>query len=185
MCHNETMRKGQTHPSTALYKKMIADALIGLLYEKTIDTISITELCDKAQVSRRTFYRHFQDKNEVVEQYVMGIMENLALTLKQYTRQDKPSLVRAFFDFLQPYTRLFAVLNANQLGDIVFTCYIKCVTTLTFPPAPSPELYDSRSEDFSYGLAFLLGGLWSLLTYWIAGGCQKTPAELTDIVCQW
>jgi AcrR family transcriptional regulator len=169
------MRKGQIHPSTYLYKDLISDALIALLYTKNIDFITITELCEKAQVSRRTFYRHFKDKNDVVDFYITKIMENLALELKEHSKQNKRSLVIAFFSFFEPYTKLFTVLNKNGLGDIVFTSYIKCVTTLTFSEASSP--------DFPYNMAFMLGGLWSLLTFWIMNGCQKTPAELTDMVC--
>jgi len=177
------MRKGQTHPSTYLYKNMISNALIALLYKKKIDLITITELCDKAQVSRRTFYRHFKDKSDVADYYVTNIMKNLALELKIHSNQDKRSLIMAFFNFIEPYTQLLLVLNDNKLGDIVFTSYIKCVTTLTFSNTSSQEMYNSNSLNFQYNMAFMLGGLWSLLTFWIMSGCKKTPAELTDIVC--
>lgn len=175
LCHNVIMRKGQTHPSTYLYKDLISNALIALLYTKEIDSVTITELCDKAQVSRRTFYRHFKDKNQVVDYYVTKIMKSLALELKTHFKQDKRSHVMAFFTFLEPYTQLFFILNNNRLGDIVFTSYIKCVTTLTFPEA--------SSQNSQYNGAFMLGGLWSLLTFWIMNDCKKAPAELADIVC--
>lgn len=177
------MKKGQTHPSAYLYKSLISNALITLLYKKKIDLITITELCDKAQVSRRTFYRHFKKKNDVVDYYVTDIMKNLALELKIHSKQDKKSLIMAFFNYLKPYTQLLLVLNDNKLGDIVFTSYIKCVTTLTFSNIPSQEMCNSNSLNIQYNMAFMLGGLWSLLTFWIMNGCNKTPAELTDIVC--
>ena len=169
------MRKGQIHPSTYLYKDLISNALITLLYEKKIGLITITELCVKAQVSRRTFYRHFTDKNDVVDYYITKIMKNLALELRKCSKQDKRSFVITFFSFFEPYTKLFVVLNNNGLGNIVFTSYIKCITTLTFSEA--------SSQDFQYNMAFMLGGLWSLLTIWITNGCKRVPAELADIVC--
>jgi AcrR family transcriptional regulator len=169
------MRKGQVHPSTYLYKDLISNALITLLYEKKIDQIAITELCGQAQVSRRTFYRHFKDKNDVVDFYITKIMENLALELKEHSKQNKRSLVIAFFSFFEPYTKLLAILNSNGLGDLVFTSYIKCITVLTFPEA--------SLQGSPYNMAFMLGGLWSLLTFWIMNGCKKVPSELADIVC--
>lgn len=175
MCHNVIMRKGQIHPSTYLYKDLISKALITLLYEKKMHIITITELCGQAQVSRRTFYRHFKDKKDVVDYYITKLMENLALELKKCPQQDKRALVVTFFSFLQPYTKLLVVLNNNGLSDIVFTCYIKCVTALTFSEA--------SSQNFKYNMAFILGGLWSLLTFWIMNGCKKSPEELADIVC--
>ena len=93
------MRKGQIHPSTYLYKDLISNALITLLYEKKIGLITITELCVKAQVSRRTFYRHFTDKNDVVDYYITKIMKNLALELRKYSKQDKRSFVITFLTY--------------------------------------------------------------------------------------
>ena len=177
------MKKGQTHPSTYLYKNMISNALIALLSEKEIGFITITELCDKAQVSRRTFYRHFNNKNEVVDYYVTKIMANLALELRAASVQDKRSFILVFFNFWKPYTQLFLILNNNGLGEIIFTSYIKCVTTLTFCDTSSQGMYNNASQNFHYNMAYILGGLWSLLTFWIMNGSKKTPEELSDIVC--
>lgn len=178
------MRKGQTHPSTFLYKNMISEALIALLNDKKIGSITIMELCDKAQVARRTYYRHFNDKNEVIDYYVTKIMKSLALELRTASMQSKRSLVLKFFYFLKPYTQLFLVLNSNDLGEIVFTSYVKCVTTtLTFSDTSEQNMGINNSQNFQYDMAFMLGGLWSLLTVWMLNGCNKTPEELTDIVC--
>lgn len=183
MCHNVTMKKGQIHPSTRLYMNMISDALIALLNKKEIGLITITELCDKAQVSRRTFYRHFIDKNGVVDYYVTKIMKNLALELRAVSPQDKRLFVVTFFQFFMPYTQLLLVLNKNGLGDIAFTSYIKCVTALAFPDTSIQDDTSKSVHEFQYNMAYMLGGLWSLLTYWIMNGCSKTPKELADIVC--
>lgn len=177
------MRKGQTHPSTHLYMNMISDALIALLYEKEIGLITITELCDKAQVSRRTFYRHFIDKNGVVDYYVTKIMRNLALALGAVSPQDKKLFVMTFFQFFMPYTHLLFLLNSNGLGEIAFTSYIKCATTPAFPDTSIQDDTSKSTRESQYNMAYMLGGLWSLLIYWIMNGCSKTPEELADIIC--
>lgn len=179
----KTMRKGQIHPSTYLYQDMLAKALISLLYAKKLDQITISELCDQAKVSRRTFYRHFHSKNEVVNYYVTQIMKGLAFALKEQSKQGRRSFVFAFFDFLEPYTQLFLVLHSNGLDEIVFTSYIMCVTTLTFSIPPLQENDQNASQNEQCYMAFLLGGLWSVFTYWIINGSKSSPAELMDIVC--
>ena len=177
------MKKGQTHPSTHLYMNMISDALIALLYEKEISLITITGLCDKAQVSRRTFYRHFIDKNSVVDYYVTKIMKNLSLALRAVPLRDKRLFVLTFFQFFVPYTHLFLVLNSNGLGEIAFTSYIKCTTTLAFSDIFRNDDIGESARGSQYNMAYMLGGLWSLLTYWMMNGCSKTPEELADIIC--
>lgn len=51
------------YPST---KQRLMDALQELLTSRTFDTISVGDIAGAAGVSSRTFYNHFQDKNELL-----------------------------------------------------------------------------------------------------------------------
>ena len=42
-------------------KRLLAASLKGLLARKTLDCITIQNITDDAEVSRKTFYYHFQD----------------------------------------------------------------------------------------------------------------------------
>ena len=46
-------------------------AIFNLLKEKEYKDISISELCDKAWVSRCTFYRNYRDMDDIIYQYFM------------------------------------------------------------------------------------------------------------------
>lgn len=50
----------------ALTKQALADSLRALMREHTFDKITVDEICSLANVSRRNFYRHFQDKYELL-----------------------------------------------------------------------------------------------------------------------
>lgn len=52
----------------------IVDAYLELLREKETSEISVTEISERAGVSRMTFYRKFKDKREAVDFYLGGIM---------------------------------------------------------------------------------------------------------------
>ena len=39
-------------------RKALRDALLSLLPEKSVDTLTVKEVCEKANVSRATFYKH-------------------------------------------------------------------------------------------------------------------------------
>ena len=57
-------------------KKNIRSAFVELLKEKPFDEITITELCDKAKLSRITFYTHYTDKYELVESLFQEMMHS-------------------------------------------------------------------------------------------------------------
>lgn len=48
-------------------KNMIAETFFGMTKEKNIDKITVKELVERCQISRQTFYYHFQDIWEVLE----------------------------------------------------------------------------------------------------------------------
>jgi len=51
-------------------KSWIFDSLMLLMEEKPYDSITVSDIADKAGVARPTFYRNFDDKDEVVLQYL-------------------------------------------------------------------------------------------------------------------
>ncbi|MGN1419340.1 MAG: TetR/AcrR family transcriptional regulator [Acutalibacteraceae bacterium] len=45
--------------------KLLTDAMINLLNEKDFESITVSEICEKAMIRRATFYKHFGDKYEL------------------------------------------------------------------------------------------------------------------------
>ena len=59
-------------------RKALTAALYSLLCEKSMDNITVTELCERAVVRKATFYKHFGDKNELLT-YMIQELQRLAL----------------------------------------------------------------------------------------------------------
>lgn len=56
------------HQKLALQSKQwLLEALFELLKNQTFQTISVTAIADKAGVSRRTFYRLYKDKYDLLD----------------------------------------------------------------------------------------------------------------------
>ena len=54
-------------------QKLLREALIALIEERGFDAITVGEIAERAMVSRSAFYRHYQDKYDLVE----NIYENM------------------------------------------------------------------------------------------------------------
>ncbi|MBO0780006.1 MAG: TetR family transcriptional regulator [Ktedonobacteraceae bacterium] len=48
-------------------QKLLREALIALIEERSFDAITVGEIAERAMVSRAAFYRHYQDKYDLVE----------------------------------------------------------------------------------------------------------------------
>lgn len=69
-------------------KRMLLDAFEELNQEKSIEDMTVSELCDKSTVRRATFYRHFEDKYAFYEYYLSTLTEKLLAQAKEYDDVD-------------------------------------------------------------------------------------------------
>ena len=64
-----------------LKRQKTYDALIRafeeLMQEKTVDTLTVRELCQRASIGRNTFYSHFEDKYAFLQYYISLCKESI------------------------------------------------------------------------------------------------------------
>ena len=80
------------NPSAILSKKMIVEALFDMLAVKSLSAISISEIAENALVDRRTFYRHFKSKNDVIRYYIHDVLIQYEQIISTYNAKDTYSL---------------------------------------------------------------------------------------------
>ncbi len=56
-------------------RECLLNALLALMEKQEFNKITITELCKKAGVTRLTFYRHFESKEDVLQDYFYKIFQ--------------------------------------------------------------------------------------------------------------
>ena len=81
--------------------KLLFDALTSLLTEKNFDAIRISDICDKAMVHRTTFYKHFEDKYQLLDFLLRQLIQDF---------EDKSLLYTPCDNTKQYYTNLFRLL---------------------------------------------------------------------------
>lgn len=156
---------------TDFLKECIADALIRLLKDRSIEKISIDEIAATASVGRATYFRNFTSKTET-------------LTFK---------LVRLWTRFAEENAlkekRRFAVENAEAF--FAYNYGIKDLLDLLYARGLQNSLYDSfcriMIDEGGYGCGryeekFYAYGLFGLLDEWIKNGYRETPSEMARFV---
>src|SRR5687767_9572046 len=58
-------------------RRMLRDAMIALTIQKGFDAVTVNDIVGLAMVNRATFYRHYQDKYDLVESYLDELYTNL------------------------------------------------------------------------------------------------------------
>lgn len=58
-------------------KRDLRTALVTLLKEQPFEKISVSEICQTAMINRMTFYKHFDDKYDLLNHTLDAIVENI------------------------------------------------------------------------------------------------------------
>ena len=101
-------------------KKLIKDTLIELLHDNPINKITVTELTDKADISRKTFYLHYSsiyDAKNDIENDIIEILNSIISTMPESTNETD---IMSFFSQINEKTKnqeklvAYFVQNAKQ-----------------------------------------------------------------------
>ena len=57
--------------------RLLQEAFLELLKAKSVDRITIRDLTERARINRCTFYHHYQDIYDLLEQIEDGVMEHV------------------------------------------------------------------------------------------------------------
>lgn len=88
-------------------KLLFHNALLFLLQEKTFEEISISDIVRKAEVNRGTFYYHYEQKEDLLEEMVNTVINKMVVAFrkpfKPYQKMDinEISIIPLFEHFLE------------------------------------------------------------------------------------
>lgn len=83
-----------TYRNSLRSKELIKNAMIDLLNRKPFSDITVTDIVTTANINRGTFYNHYNNPIDVVEEFKRGLLEKFALEIKKTSnKKDVDSLI--------------------------------------------------------------------------------------------
>lgn len=169
------------NPVSIRSRKRIIKGLLSLMQTNQYGSITISQICLQAQVVRKTFYRHFKNKEAVLDEYISYLYIEYAGRLKELPLKSTYSITLTYFQFWEKYIPFLKLLDKNNLLLQVLKKYE------TFLPQLSLKFHckDNLEAAFlDYTTAYSAGGYWKLLCKWIERDFKETPEELARIHIQ-
>ena len=169
--------------------ELMNQALLSLLEKKDLEFITVTEITKKAGVNRATFYLHYENIYELLEetienlnkQFVNSFAVNTPLRLE--TQQDAFLITDEYLvPYLQFVKRNKRVLRLIRQKPQVFqsTIVYKQMYDKIFYPAISK--FVANENEKIYNLEFFTGGVSAIIFKWLTLDCVTEIDELIAII---
>lgn len=75
---------GKEDMRTKRTKKALKQAIIKLMMNESIEKISVTDICEEAEINRVTFYSHYKDKFDLLHELLSDITKTIDAENKKY-----------------------------------------------------------------------------------------------------
>lgn len=149
----------------------ITEAFLILLKRKAYKDISITEICQKAGVTRMSFYRNFESKEDILYRKVRGITDTF---LKESAISYKNDTVTEYF------VKLFTHMEKQrELCEALDKAGQFHMIKDEFDRVFQNVHKDNYDEYKSF---FLSGGIYNVFFFWFRNGCQEKPEDVAKRV---
>lgn len=168
------------NPTARQSQQWIVQALLELMETTDYAGISVSEICRKSGLDRRTFYRNFDSKHDVLEQYIIHLGEEY---INQYSKLDSPSGYLAskfFFDFWNGHLHFIKNIKKCGLSDFIFQRFEK-FTKEHAELLIGDEVLKLPAE---YVFSYRIGGFWNVMLTWVESDIMLSPDEMASIISQ-
>ncbi len=174
--------------------KKMDKALISLLEEKSFEYITVSEICKKANVNRSTFYLHYENTVDLLNETARFLLEDFM----EYFDDDRKNIAKKLSEssldelnfisdaYLHPY---LSYIKENRL---VFSTVLLHADSFGFNEVfqrlyenifnPILERFDYPLSDRKYAMMFYLNGITAVVTEWVQDGCEKPIGAISQII---
>lgn len=165
-------------------KKQLRLGLTKLMQEKSINEITVRELADEVDINRGTFYIHYKDVYDMVDQIEKEIFEEFSeIITENFSKpiEKKPfPFLKAIFNFLAENSDLCtAFLGKN--GDMAFVEQLKGVVKTRFMNHWLSSFKHDNPHKLEYLYSYIVSGFIGLIQNWLANGMQESPEEMATL----
>ncbi len=169
-------------------------ALISLLKNKAFEYITIRELCETAGVNRSTFYLHYSNIGDLLDETTRYLLDNFLSYFSNETKTiafnisscESDELIFVCDKYLVPY------LTYIKENREVFSTALSHMKSFGFEKVykdlfnnifnPILDRFHYPVKDRKYVMMYYLNGLTAIIFEWLKDDCSRPIEEISEII---
>lgn len=169
--------------------ELMNQALLALLEKKDMEYITVTEIAKKAGVNRSTFYLHYENIYELLEETIKNLNERFISSFNgkiPFEIKDKRQAYLLTTEFLVPYLnfckehkRVLRLINKKPQLFQNKNAYQKMYDKIFYPAIS--KFLENENERI-YSLEFFTQGVSAIVHKWIELDCVTPIEEVISVI---
>lgn len=176
-------KKGDSMDRRVKYtKNIIKTTFLKKLEEKDINKITVSEICQDADVNRATFYRYYLDVYDLLDSIETEFVDNLRLIFNEENYTVYSFALKVLNIFLENKQILKVIFksrsNINFMQEFLETAYAKCQSKW--------KSIDSNltDEQIELGAIYIFNGSLGIINYWVQNDFSSKPEDIAEIISE-
>jgi len=166
-------------------KQALKDALISLMQKKNFKEITITDIVQLADLNRGTFYKHYQYKEDLLEEMVDDVISNLIVSYREPYKNKETFEVKKLtsstikiFEHVDKYRGFYTlIVQSNALSEFQSKiCHVLKDLVLH-------DLYDHQPVlkiDRDLHASFQAYAIFGMIVEWIHQGFRYSSTYMAE-----
>ncbi|WP_084243720.1 TetR/AcrR family transcriptional regulator [Planomicrobium okeanokoites] len=169
-------------------KDALRGALMHLLKQKGLNSISVTELCQLAKVNRGTFYAHYGQVENLFEEYFKTIMKDLADSYQEpykhvrnlLSKDVNPATIR-IFHHIEKYETFYRIVFSKTVPLSYYYLLFDHIQTLIRDDV-SEHYLDGLDIDISMVSAYQANAILGLAIEWHRQDFKQSAEDMNRLL---
>ncbi len=167
-------------------RKGLFAALQALLLQRPYTEITVSDICEQADVGRATFYLHYKDKDDLLASNLEGMFEEIVLRIRPLLREaimsGNPLPATIVFTEAQANAPLYRMILSGQGGTVLWQRLHQVIIDMYAEIIKTLVVGGDSPIDIPILATFCATGMLSLVKWWLE---NDTPHSAEYMAAVW
>ncbi|MDO5039738.1 TetR/AcrR family transcriptional regulator [Clostridium sp.] len=174
------MYKIQTNSLAIKSQNWIAKSLLKLMKYQPYKDITVTQICQEANLVRKTFYRNFDSKEDILH-FIFDNLFNDFQRNKNFDKLSPKEIIYLYYSYWIKHKDLLKLIHENNLFFLINKKYINYTESfISLLPDTKIQLLENNNLS-PYFFNFIASSMSSILELWVKRDFNESVDVITNL----
>lgn len=167
--------------------QLMNQALLILIEKKDLEFITIKEICAKAGVNRSTFYLHYENINDLLNETIEYLNNDFLSSFQTQTIKEKPDdlifikkeFIIPYLEFVKKNKRIMTIVHQKPFIFNNEKMYNNMKKEIFIPAV---KKYNVPENEQNYLIEFYTRGAAAIVDLWLKNDCKDSISDIENII---